>query len=58
MKGRLPAVLYGRADKPVGLSLSEVEMKGILRKHPESLREATVIWEFPFRDLLDPASFK
>jgi len=36
MKGRLPAVLYGRADKPMGLSLSEVEMKGILRKHPES----------------------
>jgi large subunit ribosomal protein L25 len=36
MKGRLPAVLYGRADKPVSLSLSEVEMKGILRKHPES----------------------
>jgi large subunit ribosomal protein L25 len=36
MKGRLPAVLYGRSDKPVGLSLSEVEMKGILRKHAES----------------------
>lgn len=36
MKGRLPAVLYGRADKPMGLSLNEVEMKGILRKHPES----------------------
>jgi len=36
MGGRLPAVLYGRADKPLGLSLSEVEMKGILRRHPES----------------------
>jgi len=36
MSGRLPAVLYGRNDKPVGLSLSEVEMKGILRKHAES----------------------
>lgn len=36
MQGRLPAVLYGRTDKPVGLSLSEVEMKGILRKHPDS----------------------
>jgi large subunit ribosomal protein L25 len=35
-QGRLPAVLYGRKDKPVGLSLNEVEMKGILRKHPES----------------------
>jgi len=36
MQGRLPAVLYGRGDKPVGISLSEIEMKGILRKHPES----------------------
>ncbi|HET6462300.1 MAG TPA: 50S ribosomal protein L25 [Candidatus Krumholzibacteria bacterium] len=36
MKGRLPAVLYGRTDKPTVLSVSEVEMKGILRKHPES----------------------
>ena len=35
-QGRLPAVLYGRTDRPVGLSLSEVEMKGILRKHAES----------------------
>jgi large subunit ribosomal protein L25 len=36
MSGRLPAVLYGRTDKPMGLSVSEVEMKGILRKHAES----------------------
>lgn len=36
MSGRLPAVLYGRNDAPVGLSVSEVEMKGILRKHAES----------------------
>ncbi|HEX6791627.1 MAG TPA: 50S ribosomal protein L25 [Candidatus Krumholzibacteria bacterium] len=36
MAGRLPAVLYGRNDEPVGLSVSEVEMKGILRKHSES----------------------
>jgi ribosomal protein L25 (general stress protein Ctc) len=35
-EGPASAVLYGRADKPVGLSLNEVEMKGILRKHPES----------------------
>jgi large subunit ribosomal protein L25 len=34
--GRLPAVLYGRTDDPVGLSLSEVEMKGILRRHADS----------------------
>jgi large subunit ribosomal protein L25 len=36
MQGRLPAVLYGRTDKPMGLSVSEVEMKGILRKHADS----------------------
>src|SRR5258707_5201875 len=36
MQGRLPAVLYGRKDAPVGLSLNEVEMKGILRRHPDS----------------------
>ncbi|HET6349925.1 MAG TPA: 50S ribosomal protein L25 [Candidatus Krumholzibacteria bacterium] len=36
MQGRLPAVLYGRADAPMGLSLSEVDVKGILRKHPDS----------------------
>ena len=36
MKGRLPAVLYGRRDEPVALSVNEVEMKGILRKHSES----------------------
>jgi len=36
MQGRLPAVLYGRKDAPMGLSLNEVEMKGILRRHPDS----------------------
>jgi large subunit ribosomal protein L25 len=36
MSGRLPAVLYGRKESPVGLSLSEVDMRNILRKHPES----------------------
>jgi large subunit ribosomal protein L25 len=35
-QGRLPAVLYGRRDEPVALSLSEIEMKGILRRHAES----------------------
>ena len=29
-------MLYGRNDNPMGLSVSEVDMKGILRKHPES----------------------
>jgi large subunit ribosomal protein L25 len=36
MQGRLPAVLYGRRDEPVSLSVNEVEMKGILRQHAES----------------------
>jgi len=36
MQGRLPAILYGRNDSPMGLSVSEVEVKGILRKHPDS----------------------
>ncbi len=35
-QGRLPAVLYGKSDKPVGISVPEVEVKGILRKHAES----------------------
>jgi large subunit ribosomal protein L25 len=34
--GRLPGVLYGRKEDPVGLSLSEVEVRNILRKHPDS----------------------
>jgi large subunit ribosomal protein L25 len=34
--GRLPAVLYGRKESPVGLSLSEVDVRNILRKHPDS----------------------
>jgi large subunit ribosomal protein L25 len=34
--GRLPAVLYGRKEGPVGLSLAEVDMRNILRKHPDS----------------------
>jgi large subunit ribosomal protein L25 len=36
MQGRLPAVLYGRKETPLGLSLSEVEVRNILRKHPDS----------------------
>lgn len=36
MAGRLPAVLYGRKEAPVALSLDEVEVRGILRKHPDS----------------------
>ncbi len=36
MAGRLPAVLYGRKEAPVGLSVSEVDVRNILRKHPES----------------------
>ncbi|HEX5131374.1 MAG TPA: 50S ribosomal protein L25 [Candidatus Krumholzibacteria bacterium] len=36
MAGRLPAVLYGRKENPVGLSVDEVDIKNILRKHPES----------------------
>jgi large subunit ribosomal protein L25 len=34
--GRLPAVLYGRKESPMGLSLSEVDIRNILRKHPDS----------------------
>jgi len=34
--GKLPAVLYGRREAPVGLSLAEVDVRNILRKHPES----------------------
>lgn len=36
MAGRLPAVLYGRKEAPLGLSLAEVDMRNILRKHPDS----------------------
>jgi large subunit ribosomal protein L25 len=34
--GRLPAVLYGKREAPVGLSLSEMDVRTILRKHPDS----------------------
>jgi large subunit ribosomal protein L25 len=34
--GRLPAVLYGRREAPLGLSLSETAVRNILRKHPDS----------------------
>lgn len=34
--GRLPAVLYGRDDAPLGLSVSEVDIRNILRRHPDS----------------------
>jgi len=36
MTGRLPAVLYGRKEAPVGLSLAEVDVRNILRKHHDS----------------------
>jgi large subunit ribosomal protein L25 len=36
VEGKLPAVLYGRREAPMGLSVSEVEVKNILRKHPDS----------------------
>ena len=36
MAGRLPAILYGRKEAPLGLSLAEVDMRNILRKHPDS----------------------
>ncbi|HXV14258.1 MAG TPA: 50S ribosomal protein L25, partial [Candidatus Krumholzibacteria bacterium] len=35
-EGRLPAVLYGRKEAPMGISLAEVDVRNILRKHPES----------------------
>jgi len=35
-EGRLPAVLYGRREAPVGLSLAEMDVRNILRKHPDS----------------------
>ncbi len=34
--GRLPAILYGRREAPLGLSLSETDVRNNLRKHPES----------------------
>lgn len=36
MAGRLPAVLYGRKEAPAGLELGEVDVRNILRKHPDS----------------------
>jgi large subunit ribosomal protein L25 len=36
VEGRLPAVLYGRREAPVGLSVAEVDVRNILRKHPDS----------------------
>ncbi len=35
-EGRLPAVLYGRREAPVGLSVAEMDVRNILRKHPDS----------------------
>src|SRR5262245_6936212 len=34
--GRRPAVLYGRKEEPLGITLSETDVRNILRKHPES----------------------
>jgi large subunit ribosomal protein L25 len=36
MSGRLPAVLYGRKEVPLGLSLAEVDVRNILRQHPDT----------------------
>ena len=35
-EGKLPAVLYGRKETPVGLAVTEVDVRNILRKHPDS----------------------
>jgi large subunit ribosomal protein L25 len=34
--GQLPAILYGQKEPPMGLSLPEVTVRNILRKHPDS----------------------
>jgi large subunit ribosomal protein L25 len=34
--GMLPAILYGRKEPPLGISLPEVAVRNILRKHPDS----------------------
>lgn len=34
--GRIPAILYGHKEAPVGLSIDEAEMRAILTKHPDS----------------------
>jgi large subunit ribosomal protein L25 len=34
--GRLPAVLYGRREAPMGISVAEIDVRNILRKHPDS----------------------
>jgi large subunit ribosomal protein L25 len=36
MTNRLPAVLYGRKEAPVSLSLADVDVRNILRKHHDS----------------------
>jgi large subunit ribosomal protein L25 len=35
-EGKLPAILYGRREAPMGLALSETDVRNILRKHPDS----------------------
>ncbi len=35
-EGKLPAILYGRREAPMGLAVSEVDVRNILRKHPDS----------------------
>jgi large subunit ribosomal protein L25 len=34
--GRIPAILYGHKEAPVGLSIDESQMRAILSKHPDS----------------------
>jgi len=34
--GRVPAILYGQKEKPLGLSAPEKELRSILHQHPDS----------------------
>lgn len=34
--GRIPAILYGHKEEPVGLSVEEAAMRGVLSEHPDS----------------------
>lgn len=34
--GRVPAILYGHKEAPLGLSIEEAQMRAILAKHPDS----------------------
>jgi hypothetical protein len=58
--------LAGQVSQASGCSVIDLSVAGkgsvasfgpLFGEHRERLPGATVIWEFPFRDLLDPASF-